>query len=482
MKKNKTEIILFLVFALNFLLRIPSLFDPVSYGDECIYLTLGNAFNQGLVFYREIHDNKPPLLYLTAALAGGSLFWLRLITLLWNSINLWLIFLLGRRLTKSQKGGLISASLFALFSLLPEGRIANGEIFMIMPASLAVLLALVGEQKKKKQFWFLSGLCFSLAFLFKVPIVFDFAGFLLALFVFRLNKPQQFLSVVKNKKLYLVLLGFGLPILISIIYYSQRGAFTPYVRSALMQNIGYLSSWGGDNSGLYQRGIILILVSSLIYRWRRQLGFAFFLPALLTLFGLYGVFLSERPYPHYFMEVAPWFSLLLTVVLFQKKIRQLTVASWLFFLSLLGAVRFDFWWYPHWPYYQNFLNFALGRIDQQEYFAYFGGQVEKDYQLAKYLQAYSQPQERIFVWGDGACIYALAKRNPPGRYTVNYHIYDFDGFEETLTAIKEKEPKIIVLLEPLRKEFPSLEDLLSLEYSRTKKIDGAEIYQKLNHQ
>ncbi len=54
---------LLIIILLMILLRIPSLFEPYWYGDEGIYLTLGQAIRKGLLLYRDIHDNKPPLLY-----------------------------------------------------------------------------------------------------------------------------------------------------------------------------------------------------------------------------------------------------------------------------------------------------------------------------------------------------------------------------------------------------------------------------------
>ena len=490
---EKTKLILVIILVINILLRIPSLFDPVSYGDECIYLTLGNAFNKGLVFYRDIHDNKPPLLYLVAALAGSKLFWFRLITIIWSTINIFLIYKLTKKILKKEQAAIIGSAIFTIFSLLPEGRIANGEIFMIMPATLGLLLAWTALKStsslKKKQnlLWILSGLCFSLAFLFKIPIVFDFIGFLLAFFVFILPKKafnkkrlkNTLLVFLKDKRLYLILIGFFAPIFLSIIYYAQKGAFTPYVRSALLQNIGYLSSWGKTNWGLFQRAGILLIISLLIFHWRQKLGFAFYLPALMAFFGLYGVFLSERPYPHYLIEIAPWAALSLAVLLWQKKPRQLIICLLLIFLTLWGVNEYKFWWYPNIPYYQNFLKFSFGKITKQEFFSFFGEKTINDYQIAKYLKTRSQPNERVFIWGDGACIYALAERMPPGRYTVNYHIYDFNGYSETIRAIEEKNPKIIIVLEPAKEKFPQLESLLTNSYIQTKEIGKAKIYHHL---
>lgn len=478
-KKNQTTISLIAIILLNFLLRIPSLWEPVSYGDECIYLSLGQALRKGAVFYRDIHDNKPPLLYLMAALANGKLSYFRAISLIWNSINIWLIALVAQKLTKKQWTGPLAASLFLIFSLFPEGWVANGELFMIMPATLAFWLVLKAKEKKQTALWFLAGLCFSVAFLFKVPVGFDFAGFLLAFFVFKIKKLKNLLGLFKDKNLYLTLMGFLLPIFLSIFYYAQKNAFTPYVRSALLQNIGYLSSWGGSNSGLYQRAIILLLVTGLIWRWRKQLGFSFYSPVLITAFGLFGVFLAERPYPHYLIEIAPWAALFLTVLFVQKRAKQFIISTLIIFLTLLGVIKFNFWWYPLAPYYRNFARFALGQIDKQEYFRFFGDKTLDDYQLARYLKNMTQPNEPLFVWGDSACVYALAERTPIGRYTVAYHIKDFDGFEETIQATKKEKSQYIIKLSNEKTNFPQLESLLASHYVLAKKIGNALVYYRL---
>lgn len=474
---KKINFLLTLIIIVNIILRLPSLFDPVSYGDECIYLVLGQAFNKGLVFYRDIHDNKPPLLYLMAALANGNLFWLRLITIVWNSFNIWLIYKVAKKLLKTEIAGLIAAFLFVIFALLPEGRIANGEIYMIMPATLGLLLTLIAY--KKSYLWFLSGIAFSIAFLFKIPIAFDFVGLLIAIFLFPKKNLRDVFTIIKDKKNYLILAGFILPIFLSIIYYSLKGAFTPYVRSALMQNIGYLASWSGSKAGLYERSGILLLVTIILYLWRKQLGFSFYLAGLMTFFGLFGAFLSERPYPHYLIEIVPWLAILLTVLLWQRKISQLVVTILLIILIILGVNQYKFWWYPNIPYYQNFSKFITGRINKNDYFRFFGDKVNNDYQLAKLIKQAVPADDRVFIWGDGVCIYALSQRLPPGRYTVNYHIFDFKGFEETIKAIKEKQPPIIIKLRSEKQSFPQLEAILKTYYVFAQNVGDGKIYRQI---
>lgn len=476
-KKNHNWTITLIIIA-NLLLRLPSLWEPTSYGDECIYLALGQALRKGLVFYRDIHDNKPPLLYLIAGLTGGKLVYFRAAAILWNSVNIWLVSRLAGKLSRHPRVPFIAAALFLFFSLLPEGWVANGELFMIMPATLGVYLALIAQKKNSTWLWFTSGLAFSLAFLFKIPVAFDFAGFFLGLAIADLKNLKTITKLIKQKWPYLLLAGFILPTGLSIVYYAQKGAFTPYVRSALMQNIGYLSSWsGGSNFGLYQRALILALAAVLIYRWRQQLGKPFVLMATTLLFSLYGVFLSERPYPHYLIEAAPWAAIILGLTLAQLEPKKLITTTLLAFLALVGVNHFNFWWYPILPYYTNFADFALlGKINQEQYFRYFGQSVLDDYQLAIQLKSLSPPDEPVFIWGDSACAYALSEKTPVGRYTVAYHIKDFNGFQATIAALETAQPTYIVKLNDEQGQFPQLDAFLAKHYVLSQQLNRALIY------
>ena len=66
---------------LYLLLKLPSLFEPYWYGDEGVTITVGMAIKRGLLLYRDVYDNKPPLLYLLASLVDGNLYFLKLISL-----------------------------------------------------------------------------------------------------------------------------------------------------------------------------------------------------------------------------------------------------------------------------------------------------------------------------------------------------------------------------------------------------------------
>ncbi|MFH1561309.1 MAG: hypothetical protein ABID04_01885 [Patescibacteria group bacterium] len=478
MKKLPGKQLLFLLL-INILLYLPSLFEPISYGDECIYLTLGQAFKKGLTFYRDIHDNKPPLLYLVAALANGKLFWFRLISLGWNLIHLSLVYELIKTITKKKWAPLFGGVAFTVLLLLFEGQVANGEVFMMTAATLAV--ALFWQHQNQKTFFngLAIGLLFSLAFLFKIPVAFDLAGILLAIYILPVVKIKDFFPKLKEGRLWGIIFGFVLPITASLVYYAIRGGFTPYLRSALMQNIGYLASWQGGGSGLMSRLLILFVLTLGLFLLRNKLAGKSIFFFTWFIFALFGALLSGRPYPHYLIEVIPSLAILLALAFDKTSVRNVLFASAGVVLLIASLWYYRFWHYPIIPYYLNFLSYVSGQKTQDQYLAYWGTKTSKDYKLAQFVNQYTNPNDRVFFWGDGSCIYAIADRLPPGRYTVNYHIYDFDGFAETLQAIKDQKTKIIVKLGEEKRVWPELDKLLESDYQGFQNDDiGDRIYLK----
>jgi drug/metabolite transporter (DMT)-like permease len=132
--------------------------------------------------------------------------------------------------------------------------------------------------------------------------------------------------------------GILVPVLITFVYYFAVGAGPEYIRAAFMQNFGYLSSWSTGShsgsttqSGLMQRGMALmgLLVGFLLFFWKGRTEYK--LVWIWLGFSLFGALLSERPYPHYLIQVLASFSLLIqmnkkgrkeNVVLVYKKEHQ----------------------------------------------------------------------------------------------------------------------------------------------------------------
>jgi hypothetical protein len=461
---------LILILLLVIVLRIPSLFEPYWYGDEGIYLVLGQALKKGLVFYRDIHDNKPPLLYLLAAIAG-NVFYFRLILMVWFATATAVFFKLTQVILPKKKLVWYGATLaMVILTTMFEGNVANAEIFIVLPVVLAMLMVVL-----KTQHWFTVGLLFSAGFLFKVPAAFDLGALIIWLMMFEKNRL---------KKIWAVGWGFILPILGTIIYYGVAGGLEPYVRSALLQNIGYLSTWGASKSGLISRGLIVMVFLAMFYPLAKKFKLSKWasLMVIWFLLAMYGALLSERPYPHYLIQPAVPGTILLALFLYsrQKALKLVIVIAGI--LSGWWWQQMKFWGYPIAPYYVNFGQYVTQQKSLEEYRNYFDPRVNQTYCLGEYLKRTTLPQDRVFIWGDEPGVYALGERLPVGRYTVAYHVVDFNGYEETMRAWEKQPPKVVLEMDYEKRPFKEMELKLATDYVLVGKIDQARIYRLLEGQ
>jgi len=455
-----------------FLLKIPSLFEPFVYGDEGIYLTLGQAIRRGLVLYKDIHDNKPPFLYLLATLAGNFAYY-RVILFLWSFITIYLFYKLSIVLFKNETAKILSTFIFAILTSIRtlEGNIGNAENFMILPTLGGFYLLL---KAKKWQHYFFAGILFSLATLFKVPAAFDFAGALIfTLLLFLSKKPKNYLLFTIHNSLFIF--GFLLPILVTFAYYASKNALSLYLSAAFFQNLPYLSSWNPDKPKVASLPFPLILRAFLlggilifIFLSRKKLS----LPAKLILiwfpFSLFAALLSSRPYPHYLLQVLP--SLAFGWGLVLSKNKEKFIPPLLTLILAFSFFGFKFWHYPNISYYKNFYQFVLGQKTKEEYFNYFGKETKHLYQTAQYLKLHTPPKEKIFLWGDQSSIYALSYRLPATHYFVSYHVVDFNGYQETIATLMKNPPSYIVINENEKKPFRELFSFISLKYLPTFKF------------
>jgi hypothetical protein len=492
-KKLHTPKWLFVLLLIVLLLRIPSFFEPYSYGDEMIYLTLGEAIRRGIPLYSGIHDNKPPLLYLMAAIAG-NLFWFKAILAVWHIVTVFLfwklvVLLFPALSADSNKKRLqkVATIIFALLTTLPlfEGNIANAEIFMIGPIIGAFLLIWSEQKKPNPKKILAGGILISAATLFKIPAAFDLGGVIFLWIIANKGNLKSFRQLVV-KTLYLGV-GFLLPIAITFIWYGAAGALSEYLTAAFGQNIGYLSSWRpGDlekpflsrNGPLLFRGLVVLAGLVILYLKRSKLSKQFVFISGWLLFTLFAVTLSERPYPHYFIQsIAP--ISILTAILFTDKTKEQVYTIIPLTLAFFVPFYFNFWYYPTTPYYLRFIKFASSKISKEEYFSTFGGNVITNYKVADYIVSATRADEKVFVWGDSPPIYALSRRFPPGKYVADYHIRDFSTYKETIKNLSVDFPKIIVIL-PNANPVPELFMFLRENYILIESIDGAQIWSSLS--
>ena len=142
----------FVIFTsfLFFILRLPSLFEPLWYGDEGIYQVIGKSLNNGKLLYTEIFDNKPPLLYWLYAFFNSDQFTIRLVSLIFGVLSIGVFFLLSKKLFTNNKNKIhfVTTFIFAVLFGLPmlEGNIANAENFMLL-LILASAFFIINQKK-----------------------------------------------------------------------------------------------------------------------------------------------------------------------------------------------------------------------------------------------------------------------------------------------------------------------------------------------
>ncbi|MCX7928474.1 MAG: hypothetical protein N2558_02205 [Patescibacteria group bacterium] len=475
---------LFLLLIAVLLIRIPTFFEPYSYGDEMIYLTIGEGIRQGLTLYKDLHDNKPPLIYFTAAIAQ-SLFWFKAILALWNLVTIFLFWKLTEKFfNETKKARLVATSIFAILTNIPllEGNIANAEIFMIGFTIISLLFLF----KKNASFndFFISGIFLSIAGLYKIPALLDSLAILM-LFAYKSKTDQiKLINLIKNLTHFVA--GLSVPIIFTLVWYSSKGVLNEYVSATIIQNFDYLSSWRPDdvqksffirNYPLFVRFLILAVVFAIIFVKRREIdkNFAFATAWLLT--STFAVTLSERPYPHYLIQSVPGISIMLSYFLTNKSKFQVYA---LFPLFIVIAVPFyyKFWYYEPISYYKSFISFALGNYTKEEYFQTFGENINRNYKIAKYINNNSHRYNNIFVWDDSPSLYALTRRLPTIKYVAGYHINEFANKKDIIDQMQKKPPEYVVVI-PNSEQFNELEIFLQERYAFALQIDEAKIWKRL---
>jgi hypothetical protein len=77
-------------------------------------------------------------------------------------------------------------------------------------------------------------------------------------------------------------------------------------------------------------------------------------------------------------------------------------------------------------------------------------------------------------------LYAHSQKVPTGRFTVSFHIKDFDAYNETLASVKEKNPTFIVVMNDDAETFPEFtEYLLAHYYMPNETFDNFTLWKRL---
>ncbi len=502
-KLEKTKILWWLIALcmLFFFLRLPSLMEPYWYGDEGIYEVVGQSMDQGHLLYRDIWDNKPPLLYVVYALSLGDQPTVKFFSIIAGLLSIIAFFFLSQKLFKKQRISLIITVLYVLLLATPilEGNIANAEDFILLPIILAGLLIynFVNLNKAKENLSLLiAGLLLGVAFLFKIVAIFDlaaFIGFFIMVrlptnitwksFMLALSRSQHhtiedsWLRSVLTTSWFL-LLGFLFPLFLAIIYFTFNHAFVAFFQAAFSGNVSYVgwqnTLWEIPQGFLIIKCILLIAALYAVFKKRAHLPKPTLFIVVWLIFSLFNAYFSERPYTHYVIVVLPSFCLFVGLLFTSEHAKsRLKIFTGIIGILFVLLLQFQFNIPKSFSYYENAIQFLNGQKSVTDYQTFFDPKVPRDYSVAAFIRKNTTPSDRVFIWGNNPQIYALTRELPPGEYTVAYHILQNNTFDQTQHAIDKVKPKYIIALKEIQ-PLPFQLPLYIMQYN----LQGAIIYER----
>lgn len=520
LERHRTLVVL---LALTLLLRLPSFFEPYWYGDEAIYLTIGNALKQGAVLYRDIIDNKTPLIYYFAQV--GSQLNFRLLLTISMLVSTGLFYTIANKLIK--KAWLVTTAtlVFILVTTLPtfEGLIPNGELFGLVFILLGVWLTLRSKYlqptthlssmvSQATSLWLrfthqtrqlplperrlvvLAGISLGLAVMVKVPFTLDFLAVVVA-GSFGILTARSRWHTTKLYWLWL-LLGFGVPILLSLVWFAVQGALPDYLGFGLFYNLNYAQAWIPTSTlplasfFASHLGKLFLLVAgsggiAMLHK-RVKLTLEFLFLTTWTLFALVGSTLSNRPYPHYVLHFVAPLVLLLTYTAqlsmssqaLKQQVNKVMLVVTIALLALASYLIVSFgWWagrYPTITYFANWTRLITGQLSYAEYATRFDPLVADNLTVAPLIRDLGAQQ--LFIWGDNPMLYAQSGTAPVGKYTVLFHIVELDASNEVVAALMEQPPPVIVLMHTAIEPTQELTRFLHNNYQPTLQLSTQSVW------
>ncbi len=484
---ERHHLLFFFVLILVFILRFPSLYEPFWYGDEGIFAAVAKAMTHGAVLYQQTWDNKPPMIYLTYAgifsVFGVSMFWLRLVTAVVVLATAATIYEIGR-VTFGRHRAILATLIFGVLTSLRliEGNLALTEIYMILPISLAMYIAI------RRNFAFsallASGFLFAIASLYKQVGAFEAGALGLYLFL----NGGKFVEFIKRG--FVLTVGFMVPYLVTILYFASKGIVREYIFGAYL----YYKIYLGDSPQyalLINIAKYLPVTSAFLYGLFKKLRgvevYYFHLFLLWGGFSFLGSYFSGRTYGHYLIQTAPAISLLLATTRLDLRSIKFSAARLIFIVVFVvpiifltnflfsnflsgGPINQVKWW-------QNFLQYAQGKKTVDDYNNFFDRDVNTLMGLADSLKLNGGYGSSVYIWGDYAWLYAIDDAHSPSRYVTSFHVGEVPtGYTEVSSNLFNNSPKFIIKPQKSAGYFADLENLLALKYTLQARVDTAEVY------
>ena len=530
-----------LLLVVSFLTRLPSLFIRVIDADEAVYANTSRGILKGLVLYRDLIDQKPPLIYYVYALFMGIVNDLRFVHAI-SVIVVWITAIAMYHLVArcfDRHSGVVAGILYAAF-VSTVGYASNTEIFMNLPLVLGVWFFFrnysgeeacispgVGRQaipwgdtrsrsvyhpggctsKSDVQspgrytlhacFMLVAGIFIGIASLIKQQAIVAMLPLCLMIIVTRFReKIGRGLC-----ELLVLFIGAVFPFVLVLLYFWKLNVMHDFIHWAFLYNMHYIVPESSLLPILIKAALVAVLPTIILwwYSLKRigELRSSDGDHRSVIVFGLlwlaasiYAVALGQRLYTHYFVQLIPPLVFVAAQPIAGRlsNLRRLHPINRIVFLSFLiiPAVAVTM---------TVGIKGLRGGFDCQKPSVVWA---------SEFIDSQTKPGDRIFVWGD-AVIQYLADRQSSSRFMNAAFIFEnrdpcylapgvdvskYAGTKEfgmLMSDLQSKSPMFIVDTSssdihcwqnyPLDKFVP-LADLINKKYRNVGEYDGVRIWSR----
>jgi 4-amino-4-deoxy-L-arabinose transferase-like glycosyltransferase len=403
------------IVLLTITIRLPSLLHPQPIDAEAMYSVVANEIVDGGRPYIDAVERKPPLLFWTYAAVfkvAGKFNWkaLHFVALLWTLGAMAGLYVIGHQLF-DRNTGLIAALFYSVFQ--PWGTWVNlsadGEMLMNLPIIWAWAIVFCCNSSPMRPKLFAAGALLAAAFLLKQPAAIAAVplGIYLLLPSYRANRNLTRTNSIIQATM-LTLGFFGTLGFVTIILWKQGILRESFYWTIADHDIPHV---------FWQKGIVrtlaflaaclpLVIGAIMACRGKSEI-WAGRMPERAALLGLLGASAigaaaGARFYPHYYVQLIPPLALLAAPYYARLWCRNIKPPYWLLqprvtyaWLALTVTTFLTIYWTGLAP-------------------------LRAPTEAGQYLFAHSNPEDRIFVWGQNVKIYLHARRRPACRYITTF--------------------------------------------------------------
>jgi 4-amino-4-deoxy-L-arabinose transferase-like glycosyltransferase len=480
---------LLVLSALPLLLLAPMLTAPLE-PDEGVYATIAQGWRDGSLPYRDLLDNKAPILYLwyvaSFSWLGESVFAPRILAGLAAGATVPFVWATGRTLF-GQREGMVAAALFALsFVNIYLQVTANAEVFMLLPLTAGLWAFSMGARGGRLVWYVAAGILTALAVFTKQSALWAFVGYALWLGILVLRGPAERQRLVLAGTL--MAAGAVLVAAAPFAYFAAHNALDEFWYAMAGFNRGWASqeafyrrllppvlnpaTLGG---GLVFWGLAAVGVWRLVLSGDRRAWLVISFLAVAEAAAQ----TTGRLYPHYSVHLLPGAALAGAVGLgyvlerWRAGERALGMGVAAAAIITLAAAAFI--------YAQPT---AEDRFEVQ-----YGFQDTKAHALlaptvAEAVAAMTEPGDYVFEWGRESEIYFLADRRPASRFFYNRHyLIDPSTLDDVLADLERTRPAAIYFTyetEERSDEQPpeALAAFRDAHYEFAGRVENADLYRR----